>query len=162
MEGFVMMCSICRFVFLGIVLALVRAASALEPEQILLITNRNFPESRKLAEFYSNARKVPAGRILSLSVPTVDEISFAAYERDVVPVVRKFLRDNGLEQKVTCVVTFFGVPLRIGNRLLSAQDKDELIALEAQRDLLAERVRMTIRSLEQKATEFDSSFTPVA
>src|SRR5687768_3519172 len=49
--------------------ALAPAASALEPDEILLLVNKNIPESRLLAQFYANARRIPEGRILALPLP---------------------------------------------------------------------------------------------
>jgi hypothetical protein len=62
--------------------------------------------SVKTAEFYAQARAVPAGRIIKLNLPAGEEIPFAKYETEVVPQVRAFLRDNGLQKKVKCAVTF--------------------------------------------------------
>ena len=37
------------------------AALALTPDNLLLLTNKNVPESRKLADFYAAQRKLPEG-----------------------------------------------------------------------------------------------------
>src|SRR5438105_9319701 len=63
---------------------------ALEPDQLLLITNKNAPQGKKLAEFYAEKRHVPAGRILELDLPTSEEIPSDSYDRSVVPAVREF------------------------------------------------------------------------
>src|SRR5947209_1113979 len=94
-----------------------RPAAALEADQLLLITNANVPQGRKLAEFYAEKRHVPEGRILELTLPTAEELSAEQYERDVVPVVRAYLREHKLDRQVTCLVTFWGVPIRIANRV---------------------------------------------
>src|SRR5687767_9170835 len=92
-------------------------APALEPDQIALVVNSKVPASRELAEFYASKRGIPAGRIVALDLPfPEEEIPFAQYDQRVVPAVRSFLVDNGLKDKVTCLVTFWGVPLRIGAR----------------------------------------------
>ena len=88
----------------------------LQPDELLLLVNSSNPASQKCAEFYQKARLVPDGRILALDLPNNDEIPFEQYERNVVPAVRAFLRRNGLAAKVKCIVTFYGVPLRIGAR----------------------------------------------
>src|SRR3954471_7296064 len=100
-----------------LLLCLARASLALTADDLLLVTNKNVPEGRKLAEFYAAQRKVPDGRIVELDLPAVDEIPFNAYEEKVVPVLREFLVKNGLATKVTAAVTFYGVPLRIGVRV---------------------------------------------
>ena len=86
-----------------LLLCLLRPAAALEPDNLLLITNKNVPEGRKLAEFYTAQRKVPEKRILELDLPAGDEISFDAYENQVVPALREFIATGGLGSKVTCL-----------------------------------------------------------
>src|SRR5438094_2957550 len=102
-----------------LLLATARSAFALQADELLLIVNGNVPASVKTAEFYAKARLVPDGRILKLNLPGSEEITFEKYERDVVPVVREFLRKNGLDKKVRCLVTFYGIPLRIGAKQLT-------------------------------------------
>src|SRR5215212_4566347 len=105
-------------------------AAALEPDQIALVVNSNVPASRELAEFYAQKRNIPAGRIVALDLPfPAEEMPFEQYDAAVVPAVRKFLNDNGLKDKVTCLVTFWGVPLRIGRRVPTPEESKQLEAL---------------------------------
>src|SRR5437660_10247728 len=53
---------------------LVYPCRALEPDQLLLITNKNAPQEKKLAEFYAEKRHVPAGRILELDLAPSENI----------------------------------------------------------------------------------------
>lgn len=85
----------------------------LKPENLLLVVNGNSPVSVRLAEFYTRARFIPDGRIVRLDLPAGEEIPFDTYERNVVPVIRKFLRDNKLENQVRCLVLFHGTPIRV-------------------------------------------------
>ena len=43
-----------------LVLLVVRRAGALSADELLLVVNKNQPESQQLAEFYATARGVPA------------------------------------------------------------------------------------------------------
>jgi uncharacterized protein (TIGR03790 family) len=110
-----------RFALLAVLAAWSFAARALGPDNLLLITNKNVPESRALAEFYASKRNVPAGRIVELDLPArAEEISADQYDTAVVPVVRAFLRNNGLNEPVTCLVTFYGLPLKVAGRTTPA------------------------------------------
>lgn len=133
-------------------------AAALEPDQILLITNKNAPQGLKLAQFYADKRHVPDHRILELDLPTAEEMSCDAYERQVVPAVRAFLRDNGLERKIACLLTFYGVPIRVAARVNSAEDKKELEALKAELAALPARTEPLVQALEKLAVDADASF----
>jgi uncharacterized protein (TIGR03790 family) len=70
-------------------------------------------DGRKLAEYYAEQRHVPDGRILELDLPSVDEIPADLFDERMVGAIRAFLLSNHLEKQVTCIVTFYGVPLRI-------------------------------------------------
>ena len=136
------------------------AVAALSPDELVLIVNGNIPVSVKTAEFYARARQVPADRIIKLNLPAGEEIPFAKYEEEVVPQVRAFLRDNGLQKKVKCAVTFFGVPIRIGAK--QHTDVDDADAAELRRELpaIGQRVLPLVREVEQIATDLDPAFTP--
>src|SRR5687768_1353867 len=138
---------------LGALLVLLASAGAkpalgLEPEQLLLIVNQNVPESMKLAEFYANARRVPAGRILALPLPVGDDITQVAYERVLAAPVRAYLKEKGLAEQVTCLVTFYGVPLRVGPRIAGPDEQKELAALDAQRKKMVGELSKAVGELE--------------
>jgi uncharacterized protein (TIGR03790 family) len=103
---------------------LTQSSPALEPDEIVLIVNKNVPESRNLADFYVNARLIPKDHILELALPGWDEIPFDTYERTVVPTIRDFLRQKKLDKKTTCLVTFYGVPLRVAARAPTVGERE--------------------------------------
>ena len=145
----------------GCVLCLCAAqARALEPDEILLVYNQNVPEGGKLAEFYHAARRIPAGRILALNLPRTEDIAFPAYEREAVYPVRQYLRKNELTEKVKCIVTFYGVPLRVGARLVTPVEKAEAAGLQAQEKQLLDRIGKAVGELEERAQKSDTRFAP--
>jgi uncharacterized protein (TIGR03790 family) len=162
--------TICRALLLCVLFSaycLLPAAycSALEPDQLLLITNKNAPQGRKLADFYAEKRAIPAGRILELDLPTSEELPADTYDRSVVPAVRSFLREHELERKVTCLVTFFGVPIRVAGRINLLQDQQELAAITAQKAALPAKTEPFVIALEKLADEVspaDSTTRPTA
>jgi uncharacterized protein (TIGR03790 family) len=91
-------------------------ARALGPDNLLLVTNKNVPEGRALAEFYAAKRHVAADRIVELDLPPGEEISADAYDSVVVPGVRAALDGGNLGERVSCLVTFYGLPLRVAGR----------------------------------------------
>lgn len=143
-----------------VLMTLAGSARALEPDELLLIVNQNVPESRKLAEFYVNARRVPAGRILALPLPVGDDITQVAYERMLAGPVRAHLKEQGLAEQVTCLVTFYGVPLRVGPRMAGQAEQQEAAALETQRKKLGEELGKAVEELEKKALAADAAFRP--
>ena len=141
------------------VLAVACGTAALEPSNLLLITNKNNPESRKLAEFYAASRKVPDRRILELDLPDADELPFDAYENRVIPPVREFLAAGDLQAKVTCLVTFYGVPLRIAPRVNTAADTVEEATLKQDREKALDQIRTIVQNSETMARQFEPEFS---
>ena len=136
-------------------------SAALGPDQIALVVNSNVPASRELAEFYAQKRNIPAGRIVALDLPfPAEEMPFAQYDAQVVPAVRKFLNDNGLKDKVTCLVTFWGVPLRIGRRVPTPEESKQLEALQQQTQKAQAELDAAVADAEAMARELDAAFVP--
>lgn len=135
-------------------------ALGLTADQIVLIVNRAEPAGVDLARFYAQARGIPVDRILALDLPTTEEMPFDRYERAVAPVVRKFLRDQKLDQSVRCLVTFYGVPLRISNRENGPLEAAELRDLRATMDRLTARLSEIASDTERQAMEADPAFKP--
>src|SRR5437763_22396 len=54
-----------RCLALALLIAFAPIATALEADNLLLLTNKNEPEGRKLAEYYTAQRKIPQNRIVA-------------------------------------------------------------------------------------------------
>jgi uncharacterized protein (TIGR03790 family) len=111
----------------GIALISHARSQHLDPSQVLVIYNKADPESKKLAEFYQSARKIPADQILGLSLANQQDISRKEYETSLQnPLREHFTKQNwwkrskdksGImlptENKIRAIVLMRGVPLRI-------------------------------------------------
>ena len=136
-------------------------ASALEPDQIALVVNSRVPAGRELAEFYAQKRNIPAGRIIALELPfPEEEMPYEAWDRDVVPAVRSFLRDNGLKDKVTCLVTFWGVPLRVAQRKVAPPEATQLELITAETQKTQGELDTSVAEAEALAKELVVGFAP--
>jgi len=125
-----------RAAFIAGAFCLSATVFALEPDEIALVVNAQVPASRTLAESYARQRHIPDGRIIEINRDPGDvnspaeEMPFNEYQPQVAKPVREFLEKNLLRKKVKCLVTFWGVPLRIGRRVLTDAEKDELKKIE--------------------------------
>src|SRR5689334_12975336 len=108
--------------------------AALTPDNLLLVVNKNVPDSQKLAEYYAQQRHVPDGRIVSLDLPTGDNISVEEFDQKMVAPIRQFISENKLQSQVTCIVNFYGVPLRIPGRTNDLDLREELVSLRKQQN----------------------------
>lgn len=156
-------------VMLPLVAVFLTAASsfALTSDEIALVVNANVPEGRALAELYARERHVPDGRIIAIDLDPgrpsnpAEEMPFGDYEVKVAAPVRAFLTDNKLTDRVKCLVTFWGVPLRIGARRLTQPEKDEAAQLARELADLRQTVAQGVVSVEQSAAQLDPSFKPL-
>jgi len=126
-------------------------ALALEPDEILIIANADIPESGRTARYYSDTRDVPKRNILELSLGAElrNSISREDYESLLAgPIRRKFFTDR-LLGKIKCLLTIYGVPIKVGGRGLLTGQEDKLRELESQVDKEDEK----IDQLEQKKAE---------
>ncbi len=141
-------------------------ADALEPDQIALIVNTNVPASRQLAELYATARAIPPGRIIGVSLPApepgnpLEGMPFTEYEPRVAQPVRDFLRKNDLDRKVICLVTFWGMPLRIDRRVNTPRENEEAGQIERDLTQLRSNLEAEVSKSEQIAHDMNPSFKP--
>lgn len=152
--------NICLVVFSVLLWPATYAFAILQPDELVLVVNTNVPQSRALAEYYAKLRHVPEHRIVALNIPASDEISAKQYENDVYRPVREFLLTNNLQDQVKCLVTFYGVPLRVGPIQLT---RDEQLEINDLRNLTVQvrpQIDKTIEALEEIAQKLDPTFTP--
>ena len=151
-----------KLIFIALLAVLpVDADGALTPDQIALVVNRHEPQSRQLAEFYAQARHIPLDRIIELDLPTTEEMPFDRYERSVRPVLRRALKDRSLKEQVRCLVTFYGVPLRVAGRVNSLLDNQELARLRSEQQRLNQKLAQMVRQVEQRVIQIQPSFKPL-
>ncbi len=93
---------------------------ALQPEEILLIANRNVPASLELARYYSEKRRIPEGNLVSVAMTDKEDCSREEYQQKLLEPLRKFLA-GPQGAKIRCLLLFYGLPLRVGAPELSPQ-----------------------------------------
>jgi uncharacterized protein (TIGR03790 family) len=94
------------------------AAFALGPDEILVIANKDVAASGRIARYYCEVRKVPVKNILAISLGAAlsDTISRADYERHLAGPIRKELLTTYPPGKIRCLLTTYGVPIKVGPR----------------------------------------------
>jgi uncharacterized protein (TIGR03790 family) len=98
-------------------------AFALEPAEVAILVNKNSADSVKLGEYYAEKRGVPKSQILTLDLPMDEDLARARYSDYVVPTVRQWLTENKLQERIRCIVTTYGIPLRVNRRFPSEHEK---------------------------------------
>jgi len=135
---------VCRSGTVILLLVCCGAGFALEPDEILVIANKDVAASGRIARYYCQKRDVPAKNILSLSLgPSLnDTISRNDYERYLAGPVRERLLTTRPPGKIRCLLTTYGVPIKVGPR-------GALIGLEGKLKELKELAKQEKSRLEQ-------------
>ena len=112
-------------------------SAAPAPESVAILYNSAAPESRQLAEFYREARGIPATHLIGLEMPLAADISRADYDGKIAGPLRAEFDKRGwwkrgkdsngvivpVENRIRILVTMRGVPLRIQPAPKPADDK---------------------------------------
>ena len=91
--------------------------SALEPDEILVIANRQISASEQIAEYYCEKRKIPTKNIiyLALGYEPREGISRDDYERSLALPIRRELQRR-FPGEIRCLVTTYGIPVTAGTQ----------------------------------------------
>lgn len=80
---------------------------------VLVVWNRNAPESKQIAEAYLKARQVPFKNLLSVSMTTNEEVPTVSYKADLVDPIRDKIKDESLS--IDFILLIRGIPIRLDN-----------------------------------------------
>ena len=61
------------------------SALALAPSDLIVIYNRNLVESKAVAEYYAQKRRVPWDQLLGVAVSTAEDMTRQEYEQNLLP-----------------------------------------------------------------------------
>ncbi|UCF00182.1 MAG: TIGR03790 family protein [Planctomycetota bacterium] len=115
-----------------IILCSCQTGYALEPNEILVIANSDIVQSVQIADYYCVKRQVPTENILALPLGTNlnDTISRDDYEKKLAEPIRQKLLSLELAGKIKCLLTTYGVPIKVGARGPLKNQQDQLKQLE--------------------------------
>jgi uncharacterized protein (TIGR03790 family) len=120
---------------------------ALEPDEILVIANSDIGASVQIAQYYCAKRGVPTDNILALPLGAAlnDTITRDDYEKQLAEPIRKKLSGYEFAAEIKCLLTTYGVPIKVGKRGPLKDQQDKLTQLEK----LAEQEKNKIEQLKQ-------------
>jgi uncharacterized protein (TIGR03790 family) len=94
-----------------------RLGFALEPNEILVIANRQISASHRIAEYYCEKRNIPKKNIIYLALGhnPRETISRDEYERSLALPIRRQLQRR-FPGEIRCLVTTYGIPVKAGTQ----------------------------------------------
>lgn len=114
------------------------SASALEPAEVAVVANRFVEESVDLARYYMEKRGIPKENLIKIDTTEKESCSREDYDEDIAEPVRDFLHKR---PDIRCLVTLYGVPLKVGPPALTREEKKELDGLQSQQQGLREELK---------------------
>ena len=107
-------------------------AFALEPNEILIIANSDCSKSLALSRYYCEKRNVPTDNILALPLGAglSNTISRDDYDKQLAEPVRTKLSGGKFAGKIKCLLTTYGVPVKVGKRAALKNELDKLPQLK--------------------------------
>lgn len=114
---------------------------ALEPTEILVIANKNNARSVDLAEYYMKKRNIPDVNLLELRVTTKEWCSREEYDEKIVSKVRRRLKKSDQTGTIRCLVTMYGLPLKVSPPEMTPREKNQLAELRKRLKTIKERLK---------------------
>ncbi|MGO8760912.1 MAG: TIGR03790 family protein [Desulfobaccales bacterium] len=99
-----------------------RAAAALTAPDLVIVFNRNLPESREVAAYYAGKRQVPLANLVGVAVPFSEDMSRQDYDAKLVPPVKAVVDRLKAQGRTPAILLVYGIPLRVGSTPLTPPD----------------------------------------
>lgn len=148
-----------RLIFAAVLAAaLPNTAHALDPDEIAVIFNTASPTSLQVAQHYMEARKIPMNNLIGLACDPGESTTEQRYRTIVVPQLLKALGDKKLlpdpkagVKGIKCLVTTYGVPLKISSYAPTAAENVEIAAYQKQLDATVADLQAQLQAYERMA-----------
>ena len=139
-----------KAIFIFFVSTLLARASALKPEEVLVIASGSDPDSVEIALYYCHKRSIPSGNLAKLPLPhdRADSISRKHYEAFIEVPVRQMLKSEEYAGRIKCIVTVYGVPYKIGGQGVSAREEGYLEDLNEMVEKRTVRLRGIVKEVQ--------------
>ncbi|MBM4300176.1 MAG: TIGR03790 family protein [Deltaproteobacteria bacterium] len=87
---------------------------ALSARDLIIVFNRNLPESREVAAYYAGKRQAPVTNLVGVEVPASEDISRDDFDRKLAPPVRAAVDKLKAQGRTPAILLVYGIPLRVG------------------------------------------------
>jgi uncharacterized protein (TIGR03790 family) len=134
------------------------AEASLVPEELVVLVNAQSSESIDIGKLYINLRKVPSNHLIKIDVTTKENISRKDYDEYIAGPVRDSINNFFSKgEKIRCIVTTYGIPLRINaiKPLIVTDDFKELPQLRNQK----QQERAKLRKIKKQGADLNKELS---
>jgi uncharacterized protein (TIGR03790 family) len=115
---------------------------ALTPEQVVVVANKMAWHSVELAKYYMKVRNIPSDNLIQLKATSDEICSREDYDKGIASPMRAFLEKNDpVGHRFHCLVTMYGVPLKILAPKLTSKEQEELLGLQKQLEYIRGQIK---------------------
>lgn len=97
---------------------------ALSPGDLVIVFNRNLPESLAVASYYANKRQVPRENLVGVDVASSEDMTRADYNRKLVSPVKVMVERLKAQGHTPAILLMYGIPLRVGGAPLTRPEME--------------------------------------
>jgi uncharacterized protein (TIGR03790 family) len=94
--------------------AIPSGALALSARDLVIVYNRNFPESQAVAVYYAEKRQVPADHLVGVDLSVSEYMSRQDFDQKLVPPVKARVESLKAQGQTPAILLVYGIPLRVG------------------------------------------------
>jgi uncharacterized protein (TIGR03790 family) len=107
-----------------VLVSLPSGALALSARDLIIVYNRNVPESQAVASYYAKKRQVPADNLVGVQVSASEDMTRKEYDWKLVPPVRAMVDRLKTKGNTPAILLVYGIPLRVGGAPLTQPEME--------------------------------------
>jgi uncharacterized protein (TIGR03790 family) len=106
----------CLIIFLVwcAVVSLPSGALALSAHDLIVVYNRNVPDSQAVAAYYAEKRQVPPDNLVGVEVSSTEDMSRKEFDEKLTPPVSTLVNKLKTHGRTPAILLVYGIPLRVG------------------------------------------------
>lgn len=115
-------------------------SAVLDPREVRVVANRAAWGSLDLAEYYMEKRGIPKENLIKLWITDKEWCSREEFEKEAVLPIRRHLGKKDPLRMTRCLVTMYGIPLKVSPPALTAEEKKTLESLKGAQSRLSKQL----------------------
>ena len=105
---------------------------ALTADEVVVIANTKANDSLSLAKYYMQQRAIPAENLITIRTTWKESCGREQYQEDIAEPVKEAVQKLQRQKRIRCLVTMYGVPLKIRPPILDFDNEEQVKQLKQQ------------------------------
>ena len=115
---------------------------ALTPDQVVVVANKTAWYSVDLAKYYMKVRNIPSDNLIQIKASSEEWCSREDYDKNIASPIKAFLKKyDPAGDRFHCLVTMYGVPLRVLAPKLTSEEQEKLVGLQRRLEYIRGQIK---------------------